>query len=62
MKAARQYVDQMPITVSDKEKITHLNAEHLLGRGRRRGAARKSQNERRQPDWMNARNLPAARR
>jgi predicted TIM-barrel fold metal-dependent hydrolase len=31
MKAARQLFDQMPINVSDKEKIAHLNAERLLG-------------------------------
>ena len=30
MKAARQFFDQMPINVSDKEKIAHLNAERLL--------------------------------
>jgi predicted TIM-barrel fold metal-dependent hydrolase len=39
MKAARQYFDQMPINVNEKEKIAHLNAERLLGLG---------QNERRQ--------------
>jgi uncharacterized protein len=33
MKAARQYFGQMPINVSDKEKIAHLNAERLLGLG-----------------------------
>jgi Amidohydrolase len=33
MKAARQYFDQMPINVNDKEKIAHLNAERLLGLG-----------------------------
>lgn len=31
MKAARQFFDQMPISRADKEKIAHLNAEHLLG-------------------------------
>jgi predicted TIM-barrel fold metal-dependent hydrolase len=31
MKAARQFFDQMPINVNDKEKIAHLNAERLLG-------------------------------
>jgi hypothetical protein len=39
LKAARQYFDQMPINVNEKEKIAHLNAERLLGLG---------QNERRQ--------------
>jgi uncharacterized protein len=39
MKAARQYFDQMPINVNDKEKIAHLNAERLLGLGGRRAAA-----------------------
>jgi len=34
MKAARQFFDQMPINVNDKEKIGHLNAERLLGLGR----------------------------
>ena len=33
MKAARQFLDQMPINVNDKEKIAHLNAERLLGLG-----------------------------
>jgi predicted TIM-barrel fold metal-dependent hydrolase len=33
MKAARQFFDQMPINVNDKEKIGHLNAERLLGLG-----------------------------
>src|SRR4029077_14779972 len=33
MKAARRYFDQMPINMSDKEKIAHLNAERLLGLG-----------------------------
>jgi predicted TIM-barrel fold metal-dependent hydrolase len=33
MKAARQFFDQMPINLSDKEKIAHLNAERLLGLG-----------------------------
>jgi len=32
-KAARQFFDQMPINVNDKEKIAHLNAERLLGLG-----------------------------
>ena len=31
MKAARQFLDQMPINPDDKEKIAHLNAERLLG-------------------------------
>jgi predicted TIM-barrel fold metal-dependent hydrolase len=31
MKAARQFFDQMPINLTDKEKIAHLNAERLLG-------------------------------
>ena len=31
MKAARQFLDQMPINLGDKEKIAHLNAERLLG-------------------------------
>jgi uncharacterized protein len=31
MKAARQFFDQMPINMSDKEKIAHLNAERLFG-------------------------------
>jgi uncharacterized protein len=31
MKAARQFLDQMPINPGDKEKIAHLNAERLLG-------------------------------
>jgi uncharacterized protein len=31
MKAARQFLDQMPINANDKEKIAHLNAERLLG-------------------------------
>jgi uncharacterized protein len=30
MKAARQFLDQMPINLGDKEKIAHLNAERLL--------------------------------
>jgi hypothetical protein len=30
MKAARQFLDQMPINPGDKEKIGHLNAERLL--------------------------------
>jgi uncharacterized protein len=30
MKAARQFLDQMPINANDKEKIAHLNAERLL--------------------------------
>jgi len=33
MKATRQFFDQMPINVNDKEKIAHLNAERLLGLG-----------------------------
>jgi predicted TIM-barrel fold metal-dependent hydrolase len=33
MKAARQFFDQMPINVNDKEKIAHLNAERLLRLG-----------------------------
>jgi hypothetical protein len=31
MKAARQFLAQMPINPGDKEKIAHLNAERLLG-------------------------------
>ncbi|HEY2534681.1 MAG TPA: amidohydrolase family protein [Xanthobacteraceae bacterium] len=42
MKAARQFFDQMPINVNDKEKIAHLNAERLLGLGRRQAAARQA--------------------
>jgi len=42
MKAARQFFDQMPINVNDKEKIAHLNAERLLGLGNRRAAARQA--------------------
>jgi uncharacterized protein len=34
MKAARQFFDQMPINVNDKEKIAYLNAERLLRLGR----------------------------
>ncbi|MFJ5678337.1 amidohydrolase family protein [Streptomyces sp. NPDC093097] len=30
MKAARQFLDHMPINLGDKEKIAHLNAERLL--------------------------------
>jgi hypothetical protein len=30
MKAARQFLDQMPVNPVDKEKIAHLNAERLL--------------------------------
>lgn len=30
-KAARRFLDQMPIHPADKEKIAHLNAERLLG-------------------------------
>jgi uncharacterized protein len=33
MKAARQFFDQMPINLNDKEKIAHLNAERLLALG-----------------------------
>ena len=40
MKAARQYFDQMPINVNDKEKIAHLNAERLLGQRKPAEAAR----------------------
>ncbi|MEV6423591.1 hypothetical protein [Streptomyces sp. NPDC051662] len=29
-KAARQFLDHMPINPGDKEKIAHLNAERLL--------------------------------
>jgi uncharacterized protein len=32
IKAARQFLEQMPINPADKEKIAHLNAERLLGR------------------------------
>lgn len=42
MKAARQFFDQLPINVNDKEKIAHLNAERLLGLGDRRAAARQA--------------------
>ena len=35
MNAARQFLDQMPINVNDKEKIAHLNAERLLGLGQK---------------------------
>jgi predicted TIM-barrel fold metal-dependent hydrolase len=35
MKAARQFFDQMPINVNEKEKIAHLNAERLLGLGQK---------------------------
>ena len=31
MKAARQFLEQMPINPADKEKIAHLNAARLLG-------------------------------
>ncbi|KAF9880478.1 amidohydrolase 2 [Colletotrichum karsti] len=31
IKASRQFLDELPISVSDKEKIAHLNAERLLG-------------------------------
>ena len=37
MKAARQFFDQLPINVNDKEKIAHLNAERLLGLGQNVG-------------------------
>jgi hypothetical protein len=30
-RAARQFLDQMPISAGEKEKIAHLNAERLLG-------------------------------
>src|ERR1700744_1115898 len=30
MKAGRQFLEQMPITPADKEKIAHRNAERLL--------------------------------
>jgi uncharacterized protein len=33
MKAARQFVDQMPVKASDKKRIARLNAERLLGLG-----------------------------
>lgn len=42
MKAARQCFDQMAVNVNDKEKIAHLNAERLLGLGRRRTATRQA--------------------
>jgi uncharacterized protein len=43
MKAARQFFDQMPINVNDKDKIAHLNAERLLGLGRdERGSGRRT--------------------
>jgi uncharacterized protein len=35
MKAARQFFDQMPINVNEKEKIAHVNAERLLGLGQK---------------------------
>jgi predicted TIM-barrel fold metal-dependent hydrolase len=35
MKATRQFFDQMPINVNEKEKIAHLNAERLLGLGQK---------------------------
>ena len=38
MKAARQFFDQMPINVNDKEKIAHLNAERLLSLGQKEGS------------------------
>jgi predicted TIM-barrel fold metal-dependent hydrolase len=38
MKAARQFFDQMPINVNEKEKIAHLNAERLLGLGQKEGS------------------------
>jgi uncharacterized protein len=31
MKAGRQFLEQMPISPADKDKIAHLNAERLLG-------------------------------
>jgi uncharacterized protein len=31
MKAGRQFLEQMPIALADKDKIAHLNAERLLG-------------------------------
>jgi predicted TIM-barrel fold metal-dependent hydrolase len=42
MKAAQLFFEQVPIDVSDKEKIAHLNAERLLGLAAmsRRGAGR----------------------
>jgi uncharacterized protein len=42
MKAARQFFDQMPINVNDKEKIAHLNAERLLGFGSKEGKVRRA--------------------
>jgi len=38
MKAARQFFDQMPINLNEKEKIAHLNAERLLGLGQKEGS------------------------
>ena len=38
MKAARQFFDQMPINVNEKEKIAHVNAERLLGIGQKEGS------------------------
>ena len=35
MKAARQFFDQMPINVNEKEKIAHVNAERLLRIGQK---------------------------
>jgi predicted TIM-barrel fold metal-dependent hydrolase len=37
MKAARQFFDQMPINVNEKEKIAHRNAERLFGLSQNRG-------------------------
>jgi len=31
MKAARPFLDQMPVSASDREKIAHRNAERLFG-------------------------------
>jgi hypothetical protein len=31
MKAGRQFLEQMPISPADKDKIAHLNAERLRG-------------------------------
>jgi predicted TIM-barrel fold metal-dependent hydrolase len=33
MSQARAFLDQLPVSASDKEKIAHGNAERLLGCG-----------------------------
>jgi predicted TIM-barrel fold metal-dependent hydrolase len=42
MKATRQFFDQMPISHMDKEKIAHLNAEHLFSAVRKASGAYKA--------------------